>query len=312
MGPEEDAGQAHVSSGDGAASPIAGERLAELRRARDISVREIAKELHLDEPQVRALEENRFDVFGAPVFAKGHLRKYAELVGVPSDDVLADYYQLNRSAGAPPVVGPHRRVRREISIGPWVAGIVVVLMAAAAVWWWFSQEPAADTVIVVPAILAPFESEPQDEPAPDVDDTKSPVDAAAPAGSSAEAELSSLAEDAQVAVVEATAEPTPEPGPDLQRGEEVPDDENSLAASNVELELSYAGDCWTEVTDAMGRRLYFDLGTDGRTVTLNGVGPLGVLLGKSSNVSIRVNGFDYRIPAADRLGNTARLTIYGQ
>ncbi len=46
----------------------------------------MAKELHLDEPKVQALEENQFDVLGAPVFAKGHLRKYAELVGVPVDD----------------------------------------------------------------------------------------------------------------------------------------------------------------------------------------------------------------------------------
>ena len=54
---------------------------------------------------MQALEENRFDVLGAPVFAKGHLRKYADLVGVPIEDVLADYYSLNRAVGAPPVVG---------------------------------------------------------------------------------------------------------------------------------------------------------------------------------------------------------------
>jgi len=312
MGPEEDASQAHESSGDGTAGPIGGERLAEARRARAISVRDIAKELHLDEPKVRALEENSFDVLGAPVFAKGHMRKYAELVGVPIDDVLADYYLLNRSAGAPPIVGPPRKVVRDISIGPWVAGGVVVLVVAIAAGWWINREPAADSVAVEPAILAPFESERQDGPLPDVDDSSSPVDIAAPAGSSAEAELSSSAEDPQVTVVEATAEPTPEPEPDLQPGEEVADDENILAGSNVELELSYIGDSWTEVTDATGRRLYFDLGTDGRTVTLNGVEPLGVLLGNSANVSIRVNGFDYTIPAANRRGNTARLTIYGQ
>ncbi len=311
MGPEEEVSQAHESSEEGAAGPIGGERLAEARRARAISVREIAKEMHLDEPKVRALEENSFDVLGAPVFAKGHLRKYAELLGVPIDDVITDYYLLNRSAGAPPVVGPPRKVRSEISIGPWVGvvvAVVVVVMVAAATWWWFSQEPATGAVTVEPAILAPFGSERQDEPAPDVDDSSSPVDDAGPAESSAEAELSSLVDDPQVADIEAA----PEPEPDLQLGEEVPDDENILAGSNVDLELSYAGDCWTEVTDATGRRLYFDLGTDGRRVTLNGVEPLGVLLGNSSNVSIRVNGFDYRIPAANRRGNTARLKIYGQ
>ena len=44
-------------------------------------------------------------MLGAPVFAKGHLRKYAEMVGVDVDDIMTDYYQMNRSTGTPPVVG---------------------------------------------------------------------------------------------------------------------------------------------------------------------------------------------------------------
>jgi ribosome-binding protein aMBF1 (putative translation factor) len=51
--------------------PVGGERLRAARRANDISVRDVAKELHLDEYKVRALEKNEFDVLGAPVFAKG-------------------------------------------------------------------------------------------------------------------------------------------------------------------------------------------------------------------------------------------------
>ena len=57
--------------------PVGGERLAAARREQQISVLEIAKELHLDEPKVRALEKNDFEMLGAPVFAKGHLKKYA-------------------------------------------------------------------------------------------------------------------------------------------------------------------------------------------------------------------------------------------
>ena len=76
-----------------AEGPLGGERLAEARRAKQISVLEIAKELHIEESKIRALENNDFDVLGAPVFAKGHLKKYSQLVGVNHDDVLADYYR---------------------------------------------------------------------------------------------------------------------------------------------------------------------------------------------------------------------------
>ncbi len=312
MTPEEGSNHMHESSRDGTASPVGGERLAETRRAHGISVHEIAKELHIDEPKVRALEENRFDVLGAPVFAKGHMRKYAELVGLPVDDILADYSQLNRSAGAPPVVGPPRKVPREILIGPWVGGVVVILVLALAAWWWFSLEQTVERVTVQPGTLAPFASErengpservngpsePQDDPSPDADDSAPPLDDEATAD---------LAEEPLVFA----GEPVPEPQFGLGVAEEIPFDSNVAVGSSVELALSFTGDCWMEVTDATGRRLYFDLGTEGRSVTLNGAEPLAVLLGKSANVSIRVNGFDYSIPAANRRGNMARLTIYG-
>jgi cytoskeleton protein RodZ len=286
------------------ADPLAGSGW----RKRGTRTGQIAKELHLDEPKVRALEQNRYEMLGAPVFAKGHLRKYAELVGVEIDDILADYYQLNRSVGAPPVVGPLRKVPREISIGPWVAGIVVILVVVLAAWWWFSLEPGSEQLTEQPATLAPFESERQDDPVADVDDSELPAGDVISDLPSDESAAQSSADEAETAPIEVIPEPTPE----AVVAEETPGLETEPAGNNVELVLSFAGDCWTEVTDATGRRLFFDLGSDGRTVTLNGIEPLGVLLGNSTNVSIQVNGFDYSIPAANRRGNTARLTIYGQ
>lgn len=312
MTPAEGSNQMHDSARDGAASPVCGERLAQTRRTRGISVFEIAKELHIDEPMVRALEENRFDELGAPVFAKGHMRKYAELVGVPVDEILADYSELNRSAGAPPVVGPRRKEPREIWIGPWVSGVVVILVGALAAWWWFGLEQTVEPVTLQPATLAPFEadreidpserengpSEPQEDAAPDVDDSAPPPDDEATAD---------LAEEPLVFV----GEPMPEAQFGLVVAEQIASDSNVAVGSSVELVLSFTGDCWTEVTDATGRRLYFDLAVEGRSVTLNGAEPLRVLLGNSSNVSVRVDGFDYSIPAANRRGNMARLTIFG-
>src|SRR3990170_1326320 len=103
----------------GANAPLAGERLAHARRVREVSIQEIANALHLDEYKVRALEQNEFERLGAPVFAKGYLRKYAALVGVSVDDILADYYRLNRSTGAPLVIPTRVRQPRNVSLGPW-------------------------------------------------------------------------------------------------------------------------------------------------------------------------------------------------
>ena len=282
------------------AGPLCGERLRAARRENDISIRDIAKELHIDEPKVRALEENNFSILGAPVFAKGHMRKYAGLVGVNIDDVLADYYQLERSTGAPPVVGPRRKIPREISLGPWLVAIVVILIGAGAAYWWFNREPVdTSSVAVEPATLAPFASDialdsgPEQDSGTETDDAES-VDSIAVDDAATEELLP--AED--VAMPTAAIADVQEPV-------------NSAPSSlpQVRVELTYTGDCWTEVSDASGKRLFYDLGSDGRVVPLRGDAPLRIVLGDSANVSITVEGSDYRIPDSARSGRLARLTI---
>lgn len=287
--------------------PVGGERLAQARREQQISVLEVAKELHLDEPKVRALERNEFDVLGAPVFAKGHLRKYAQLVGVNADDVFADYYQLTRSTGLPPIVVGRAKAREELSPGPWIAAIIVLLAAAAAYWWFAVRVPA-------PSTPSPA-SEQLQEPEQTAGDAAEVVDAA-DADAAVEADdtvvLAAIpADDPAAAVTSPDVEPLaaaaatmPESEPAQQQPIEQP-----LLDGEVQLTLSFSGDCWTEITAADGRRLFFNMGRAGRTVELRGQAPLAVLFGNADNVSVQVNGSDYSVPPGSRSGRTARLTI---
>src|SRR5210317_1863387 len=194
MSDDVDNQQTEQTAGD-TEGPVAGELLANARREQQISVVEIAKELHLDEVKVRALERNEFDILGAPVFAKGHLKKYAQLVGVNPDDVLADYFTLERSANAEPVVSVRPRLRQELSPGPWIAVIVVVIIAATAYWWFTrpvepvveqsepvsspveeaqeSVPPPAEELVVETGVSAPGEML-GEQPEPVVEETSSP------------------------------------------------------------------------------------------------------------------------------------------
>lgn len=283
--------------------PLAGERLAAARRERDISVLDIAKELHLDEPKVRALEENRFETLGAPVFAKGHLRKYAELVGVPIADVLADYYSLNRAVGAPPVVGAPRKRERNIRIGPWIVGIFVLLLLAAAVYWWLERDgdsPLSGAIRAPQTQLAL----PSQESTPDVTAEPQPL---------AESSSPGAPEDAArapepVAVSPSVAADAVEPAAVAATGPA----EESADNAQVTLAMRFSGDCWTEVTDTTGARLFFDLGLAGRTVEVSGDPPLRVLFGNGDNVTVTVDGRDFPILASMRRGRTARFTISSQ
>ncbi len=277
--------------------PLGGGRLAIARRAHDISAQEIAKELHLDEPTVRALEQNNFAMLGAPVFAKGHLRKYAELVGVPVDDILSEYDQLTRTAGAPPVVGPVRKNLRAISLGPWIAGVVVVIIGALAAYWWFTREAVPPPAPTDTGALAPLAS--------DASDAATQVLAEVATGIVSELEPVSGAEELAARETAAASFAPPDSNPESLF-------EEAVMLPQVRVELSFFGDCWAEVSDASGRRLFYDLGTAGRVVALSGDEPLRLLLGDSDNVSIAVEGRDYPIPASARYGPMARLTINSQ
>lgn len=257
--------------------PRAGERLAHARREQQIPVIDIAKELHLDEYKVRALECNDFDVIGAPVFAKGHLRKYAQLLNVDNSDVMADYYELTRSAGASPALAlsVRSKSRQEISPGPWLAVIATVVVVTTAYWWFAVREVAPDDSLPEQVSLLPPENSVTDAELPESE----PVD-----------------------------EVETDPLPEISQSEAAADDVATPDSAEMRVSISYTGDSWTEISDARGRRLYFALGKSGQTVDLSGEPPFNVLFGDAANVSLLVNGASYDLPPADRRG-TARLTI---
>ena len=270
--------------------PLAGERLAVARREQQISVLEVAKELHLDEPKVRALERNEFDALGAPVFAKGHLRKYAQLVGVDVDDVFTDYYRMTHTADIPPVVIGRPRTSHELSPGPWIAVVAVIVVAAASYFWFASRSETTSSP--TPATEAPLVPEQAVEDSPVRQET--------------------------VVVTTTAPEEAPEQSPEespvvSEPAVEIPPADTgrqpALGDGEVLLSLNFTGDCWTEISDATGRRLFFDMGRSGRTVELSGQAPFDVLFGNTENVSVRVDGSAYTVTPSIPGSRTARLTI---
>ena len=124
-----------MSSEPGLGSP--GARLRSAREALGLSIEEIADRLRLNEALVLAMEEDRFGLLGAPVYARGHLRNYALLVGAQEREVLAAFDVGERPE---PTLLP---VAERLAIAPsrrrrlWTVPIAVLaaLAAAGAAWW---------------------------------------------------------------------------------------------------------------------------------------------------------------------------------
>lgn len=109
---------------------------SQLRAARErmgLDPSQAAEQLRVDEKVIDALETGRFSALGAPVYVRGHLRHYAELVGEPS--ASGRYESLNQAPPdltAVPLLPKQRAVPRR----RWpLVVLAVLLMLVVAVWW---------------------------------------------------------------------------------------------------------------------------------------------------------------------------------
>jgi cytoskeleton protein RodZ len=249
------------ASGAAAAGPdTPGGMLRAERERRGYSVQHTAEEMHLDTRVIEALEANRFEELGAPVYARGHLRKYATILGLSAATVLARYEALGGMPVDPTPIPttlatPVRVVeRRRVSKLPlWIAAAIAIVAGLAWLVFELLQSREADSAtrreVAAPAVVQqPTVSEP-------VAETAAPVAQAAPQA----------------------------PPPQTVAGE-------------VRLRLEFTEPSWTEVYDASGKRRMFDMGTPGRVRTVAGTPPLRVSLGLVSAVSAQVNDRPIVVP----------------
>jgi hypothetical protein len=73
--------------------------------------------------------------------------------------------------------------------------------------------------------------------------------------------------------------------------------------------LRFTADSWTEVYDASGERLFFDVGAANSVHTLKGAAPLHVVLANSSGVAVAVNGHDTSIAKLSRPDGSAQFFV---
>src|ERR1700694_1019193 len=83
------------------ASAATGPRLKAERERRGLSSQKAADELHLDGWVIDALEAEDYARVGPSVYAKGHLKRYAALLGLPSAEIMAGYESRAQAPKAP-------------------------------------------------------------------------------------------------------------------------------------------------------------------------------------------------------------------
>lgn len=120
-----------------------GRQLRAARERMGLGQVQAAERLHVDTSVIEALETGSFKALGAPVFARGHLHRYAELLGV-DERPLQDSYAATREALAPPDLTalPHPSPQStRATPSRWPLVLLAAALVVAAVLWWALKAP---------------------------------------------------------------------------------------------------------------------------------------------------------------------------
>src|SRR5690606_13213402 len=96
---------------------------------------QISERLRIEPRALIALEEERFEAIGAPVFVKGYLKHYSDYLGLDSTRLLSIYRAEHGSDE--PIVQARRSIESEeqrTAGGIWMAAAAAVALVAAVVW----------------------------------------------------------------------------------------------------------------------------------------------------------------------------------
>lgn len=299
--------------------PLLRQARADLRLAPE----DVAQMLKLAPRQILALEENDFASLPGPTYVRGYLRGYAQLLGLKPEPIVEAFNRLAVSAPkvdltklAPePQLGSDHHLVRFVSIG-----MVVIILGLALAWWFGRTErPAPPPVTLSPASptaetpVLPVEPDKVagDEPATVPGPVPGPVADQKPVTATGGAPAAPGALPVPKPMV---VTPAPAPVPVVPAREPAapvapaPVAVSPPAGPRVKLTLVTTQDSWAEVRDARQNKLLYETVAAGRTVVLEGAGPLSVFLGNAEGVGVEFNGKSYDT-TPHRRGPIARFTL---
>jgi cytoskeleton protein RodZ len=280
-----------------------GQKLKAEREKRGMSAQKMADDMHLDAWVIDALEAGDYERIGPSVYAQGHLKKYASILGV----LRAQAAPAAPSKPAGPVV-PTPIIRLDPPgrgggvLWPMVGGFAAIaLVAAGAIVWWRPWHAVPGSARTAPG-RTPAASVAAGAAAPE--STSGTESAAVPAGYIADA-----ADAADTGAAAEAAAPA-------SRGAAVAPIASASAATAADLtpgvgrarlRLSFSADSRVAVYDYTGKSVFTGNGRANSVRTLSGMAPFRVYLGFASGVQLQVNDRAVAIGPQFVSGDVARF-----
>lgn len=323
-----------------------GERLRLAREQMGLTQQNVAERLCLKLTTVRDIEEDKSPADLASTFLRGYIRSYARLVHVPEDDLLPMMAKQApvRAARIEPMqsfsLGKRRKKRDGwLMIFTWLVIFVVVGLTGA--WWWQNHKASqADLVSMADqngsgdnSQSIPLGDNSTDSNTDaDTNAAGTPVDngagAAATPESNADAPASSMSNNAQTTGSDnAVVSPSQAPIDTAPPAATSPAPANSVPAGQMPtanaavsqpagdpnaIVMNFKADCWLEVSDATGKKLFSGLQRSGGKLSLSGTAPYRLKIGAPGAVDVQYQNQPVDLSRFIRNNQVARLTLGAQ
>ena len=323
-----------------------GERLRLAREQMGLTQQNVAERLCLKLTTVRDIEEDKSPADLASTFLRGYIRSYARLVHVPEDDLLPMMAKQApvRAAKIEPMqsfsLGKRRKKRDGwLMIFTWLVVFVVVGLTGA--WWWQNHKASqADLVSMADqngsgdnSQSIPLGDNSTDSNTDaDTNAAGTPVDngagAAATPESNAGAPASSMSNNAQTTGSDnAVVSPSQAPIDTAPPAATSPAPANSIPAGQMPtanaavsqpagdpnaIVMNFKADCWLEVSDATGKKLFSGLQRSGGKLSLSGTAPYRLKIGAPGAVDVQYQNQPVDLSRFIRNNQVARLTLGAQ
>ncbi|HHB2143573.1 cytoskeleton protein RodZ [Escherichia albertii] len=312
-----------------------GARLRNAREQLGLSLQAVAERLCLKVSTVRDIEEDKAPADLASTFLRGYIRSYARLVHIPEEELLPGLEKQAplRAAKVAPMQSFSLGKRRKKRDGwlmtiTWLVLFVAIGLSGA--WWWQDHKAQQEEITTM-----------ADQSSAELNNSQSvPLDTSTTADQATD--TPPAAADTTAANTQAPATTTPAPVVDPQQNAVVPPSQANVdtaatttpavpattttpetaaplptdqagvttpAADPNALVMNFTADCWLEVTDATGKKLFSGMQRKDGNLNLVGQAPYKLKIGAPAAVQIQYQGKPVDLSRFIRTNQVARLTV---
>jgi len=309
-----------------------GVRLRNAREQLGLSQQAVAERLCLKVSTVRDIEEDKAPAELASTFLRGYIRSYAKLVHIPEEELLPmmEKQAPVRAAKVAPMQSfslGKRRKKRDGWLMSFTWLVLFVVIGLTGAWWWQNHKAQQEEITTMADQSSAELNNSAGEGAQsiplntDTSATASETPAATantPDTTTAQTAAPAVNQTAQAPADSAVVSPSQanvETAPATTANNAVqplPSDPAGVTAAPADpnaLVMNFNADCWLEVTDATGKKLFSGLQRKDGTLNLAGQAPYKLKIGAPAAVQIEFQGKPVDLSRFIRTNQVARLTL---